>query len=427
VTNGDLGGVGDIDPLVVFRELAEVADEIGHGSSPRQVLSRALELAQRFTGAEAACFIALEPDAGRVVGMTESAAWLEGRRFPLAGSAMATLLDGSDRCRVFDQAETAPSIRLDLSAHGVARVALARIGRGPQVLGAIAVLFADPAIELTPLTRSVLEYIAAGIGALSWLRPDAVPDDVGVVNAVPDRRSNEARDLFLATTSHELRTPLTVVRGYAETLANRWDDIDEEARLTAVRAIRDRTRQLAVLVDRLLLADSSDSTEVAAERTAFDLGAALAAAVRAAPKPVNTKPPVLDLPEHLPWALGDRHSIGTVVTELLTNADKYSPVGGEVTISADANASSVFFRVADRGIGVDPAHLDAVFNRFWQADQGDQRQFGGVGLGLYIIRRLLDRQGGWVSLRPRPGGGTVVEVRLPRAAAPGAGSANHTP
>jgi signal transduction histidine kinase len=229
---------------------------------------------------------------------------------------------------------------------------------------------------------------------------------------------DEGRDLFLATTSHELRTPLTVVKGYADTLANRWDDLADDARRTAVQAIRDRTGQLAALVDRLLLANRSESGAVAMERSPFDLRAALVAAVRAAPHPQNARRPVFDAPDQLPWARGDRTSILTIVNELLTNADKYSPVGGEVRVTAGADASSVYFQVADRGIGVAPQHVDAVFDRFWQADRGDQRRFGGGGLGLYIIRRLLDRQGGWVSLRARDGGGTVVEVRLPRANQP---------
>jgi signal transduction histidine kinase len=232
------------------------------------------------------------------------------------------------------------------------------------------------------------------------------------------RMEEEGRDLFLATTSHELRTPLTVVKGYADTLANHWDDLAEDARRTAVDAIRDRTGQLAALVDRLLLANRSDSGAVAMDRSPFDLRVALATAVRATPRPQNARRAVLDVPEQLPWARGDRASVVTIVNELLANADKYSPVGGEVRVTAGADASSVWFQVADRGIGVDPNDVDRVFDRFWQADRGDQRRFGGVGLGLYIIRRLLDRQGGWVSLRPRERGGTVVEVRLPRANPP---------
>jgi len=482
----------DFDPVEAFNVLIDISEDIGRGSSPRQLLIRTLETTQHFTGADAACFVTVEPNAARVVGTTDTASWLDGRYFPFNGSALANLLAGPDRSRMFDQGDTAPSVQWDLSVHGLHRVALARVS-GARTLGALAIFFADPDATLTGAARAMFEYAAAATGSLALLRPDAVPHQFGIVAAtVPDglavldpdgvvrswnpaahqltglsavdaigrpppfpipgpaqnleiqldcgrwievrsstlgttqprvitfrdvtrpRMEEEGRDLFLATTSHELRTPLTVVKGYADTLANRWDDLDEEARLTAVRAIRDRTGQLASLVDRLLLANRSESGAVAMERAPFDLRAAVIDAVGAAPDPHHTGPPTLDLPGYLPWARGDRASIATIVHELLTNAYKYSPVGGEVRITAGADASSVFFQVADRGIGVAPEHVDAVFDRFWQADRGDQRRFGGVGLGLYIIRRLLDRQGGWVSLRPRPDGGTVVEVRLPR-------------
>lgn len=486
----------DFDPVEVFSVLAELSDQISRGASRRQVLASALEIAQRFTGADATCYVTVEPNAARVIGTTGEASWLDGRYFPFNGSVLAALLAGSERSRMFDQADIAPSLQWDLSGHGLHRVALARVA-GVRSLGAIALFFADPHAELTGGPRTFIEYLAAATGSLAWARPDSVPHQFGAVAAavpdglavldangvvrswnpaaqqvtgltaveaigrtppfaVPDpgqllevqldsgrwlevrssalgstdprvvtfrditapRMEDEGRDLFLATTSHELRTPLTVVKGYADTLANRWDDLDEDARRAAVAAIRDRTAQLADLVDRLLLANRSESGAVAMERNPFDLRAALAALIRAAP---YARRPVLDVPDYLPFARGDRSSISTVVNELLTNADKYSPDGGEVRITAGADASSVYFQVADRGIGVASEHVDAAFDRFWQADRGDQRRFGGVGLGLYIIRRLLDRQGGWVSLRPREGGGTVVEVRLPRADLPSGG------
>ncbi|HEV7708480.1 MAG TPA: ATP-binding protein, partial [Asanoa sp.] len=67
-----------------------------------------------------------------------------------------------------------------------------------------------------------------------------------------------------------------------------------------------------------------------------------------------------------------------------------------------------------RGIGVRPEHVERAFDRFWQAESGDRRRYPGAGLGLYLVRRVIERQNGWVSLRPRDGGGTVAEVRLPR-------------
>jgi signal transduction histidine kinase len=225
----------------------------------------------------------------------------------------------------------------------------------------------------------------------------------------------QEKDLFLATTSHELRTPVTVVKGYADTLLDRWADLGPEERLTAVRVIQQRSTQLADLVERLLLGAKPTDAEAQPVTEAFDL----AEAVREATAGLLDGSPghrlVVALPAGLPPAQGDRISMGTVLAELVSNAAKYSPDGGEITVTGEHDATTVMFRVADHGIGVPPDDVERVFDRFWQAEIGDQRRFGGVGLGLYIVRRLIDRQNGWVALHPRPGGGTVVEVRLPRA------------
>ena len=89
-------------------------------------------------------------------------------------------------------------------------------------------------------------------------------------------------------------------------------------------------------------------------------------------------------------------------------------------ITAGADADTVFIRVLDRGLGIDPGQAERAFERFWRApaqrDPEGHRE--GVGLGLYLVRRLVERQNGWVSLRPRDGGGTIAEVRLARADGP---------
>jgi two-component system phosphate regulon sensor histidine kinase PhoR len=242
-------------------------------------------------------------------------------------------------------------------------------------------------------------------------------DDRRVVtfhDVTESRREEEEQNLFLATASHELRTPLTIVRGYAETLVTRWDQLDEAGRRSAAEVIVARSRQLAALVDRLLSGDHADGNRMPIAQP-FDVRAALLGALAAAPASEDGHQLRTEVPASLPAAVGDPTSVPTIVTELLTNAYKYSPDGGQVEVIAGTDSTAVWFRVADRGIGVPPDQTESVFSRFWQVERGDQRRFGGVGLGLYIIRQLLDRQGGWVSLRPRPGGGSVVEVRLRRA------------
>ena len=98
-----------------------------------------------------------------------------------------------------------------------------------------------------------------------------------------------------------------------------------------------------------------------------------------------------------------------------TRGGQQARQAGIIDIECDFDAATVGLKVSDHGIGVRPEHVERAFERFWQADTGDHRRFGGVGLGLYLVRRIVERQNGWVSLQPRQSGGTVAEVRLPRA------------
>jgi two-component system phosphate regulon sensor histidine kinase PhoR len=228
-------------------------------------------------------------------------------------------------------------------------------------------------------------------------------------------RREQARDLFVAVTSHELRTPVTVIKGYADTLADHWDELPDEGRREAVLRLGQRAGHLAQLLDRLLSAVGDGSALAGpAQSLPFDLAEALRAAVRDLPVELRGTVEV-DIPDDLPKALGERATIATVLSELVTNSVKYADPGRPVELSSLVEGHSVGFRIADRGIGLRPEHVERAFERFWQAESGNHRRYGGVGLGLYLVRRIVERQNGWVSLRPREAGGTVAEVRLPRA------------
>jgi two-component system, OmpR family, phosphate regulon sensor histidine kinase PhoR len=224
----------------------------------------------------------------------------------------------------------------------------------------------------------------------------------------------QARELFVAVTSHELRTPVTVIKGYADTLADHWDELDEASRRDSAERLGQRARELARLVERLLSAVGDGSGLASPVPLPFELTEAVRSAVTELPADTRRRVRVA-LPDVLPKALGERASLATVLAELITNAIKYSPPDAAVELSGVVDVGTVGFRVADGGIGVRPQHVERAFERFWQAESGSERRYGGVGLGLYLVRRIIERQNGWVSLRPRDRGGTVAEVRLPRA------------
>jgi PAS domain S-box-containing protein len=239
----------------------------------------------------------------------------------------------------------------------------------------------------------------------------------------------DAKDLFLATTSHELRTPITVVQGFASTLANRWDKLLDVDRRGAVQTIAERAESLGRLVDQLLLGSRAGANRLTVGDEPFDLARVLldAAAVF---RPLSDKHALItDIPDDLPAAHGDAAATDSIVSQLLENALKYSPDGGAIKISARADpeaaegldeawqgeAGYLVVTVQDEGIGIAAADLERVFDRFVQGDAGDRRRFGGIGLGLYIVRQLARAQGGEVAAARGPGGGTMMTLTLRRA------------
>jgi PAS domain S-box-containing protein len=222
----------------------------------------------------------------------------------------------------------------------------------------------------------------------------------------------EAKDLFLATTSHELRTPITVVQGFASTLASRWDKLPDADRRAAVQTIAERAGSLARLVEQLLLGSRAGADQLVVRNGQFDLAGMLRGATVAFRPLAGQHTLVSDVPDDLPQAYGDPMATDIIIGQLLENAFKYSPEGGTVVVAARQTGGRIEVTVADEGIGIQAADRDRVFERFVQGETGDRRRFGGIGLGLYIVRQLAVAQDGDVAAEGRPGGGTLMRLRL---------------
>jgi PAS domain S-box-containing protein len=225
----------------------------------------------------------------------------------------------------------------------------------------------------------------------------------------------EAKDLFLATTSHELRTPITVVQGFASTLASRWEKLPDPDRRSAVQTIAERAGSLGRLVEQLLLGSRAGAEQLSVSNGPFDLARLLSASASAFRSLSDKHVVTADIPAAMPPAFGDELATDIIVGQLLENAFKYSPEGGTIAVRADVSAGQIEVSVADEGIGIAPGDHERIFERFVQGDTGDRRRFGGIGLGLYIGRRLARAQGGELTAASRPEGGTVMLLRLRRA------------
>jgi PAS domain S-box-containing protein len=230
----------------------------------------------------------------------------------------------------------------------------------------------------------------------------------------------EAKDLFLATTSHELRTPITVVQGFASTLASRWDQLADAERRAAVQTIAERAGSLGRLVEQLLLGSRAGADQLPVSNGAFDLGAVLRGAAVAF-RPLSDKHAIVtDIPDGLPAAIGDTMATDVIIGQLLENAFKYSPEGGTITVRAAVSGDWLEVTVEDEGIGIADGDHERIFDRFFQGETGDRRRFGGVGIGLFIVRRLAQAQHGEVTASSRPSGGASLCLRLrPATGSPG--------
>ena len=233
------------------------------------------------------------------------------------------------------------------------------------------------------------------------------------------RALDEAKDLFLATTSHELRTPLTAVKGYVHMLQRRWEVLDDPTRLEALATIAERTEALVTLTNHLLLGARAVASRQSAARVAFDLPGAVASAASAFTEMSGrheVRVTVSDMPMQ---ALGDPANVAQIVAQLVENAVKYSPLGGAVEVRVRRDRGYAVVEVADEGIGLPEGDEKSLFAPFFQAGDTDTREFGGVGLGLYIVQQLVEAMDGSVFARNREGGtGAAVGFTVPLTGEP---------
>jgi signal transduction histidine kinase/ActR/RegA family two-component response regulator len=225
--------------------------------------------------------------------------------------------------------------------------------------------------------------------------------------------ANRLKDEFLATLSHELRTPLGSILGWATML--RQGRLAKQQQERALDVIERNARSLAELVDDLLEVSRIVTGKLHLDPRIVDIAPSIEAALDAVRPMADAKGVVLEWrPRSLGRVFGDPDRIQQVAWNLLSNAIKFTPSGGRVVAVLDEEHREVVLTVADTGIGIAPAFLPHVFERFRQADSSTARRHGGMGLGLAIVRHLVEAQGGTVSVESAgEGAGAAFTVRLP--------------
>ncbi len=226
-------------------------------------------------------------------------------------------------------------------------------------------------------------------------------------------QANRLKDEFLATLSHELRTPLNAILGWIRIV--RSADIPPKTRTRALESIERNAGLQARLIEDLLEVSRIVTGKLHLQTTRTDLAAIVDAAVEIVQAAATAKNIAITTTiEHRPaMTNGDPDRLQQVIWNLLSNAVKFTPPGGRIAVQLGRD-NGYLLTVTDNGLGIDPAMLPQMFQPFRQIDASPTREQGGLGLGLAIVRQLVELHGGTVSARSQGvGTGATFEVRLP--------------
>lgn len=231
------------------------------------------------------------------------------------------------------------------------------------------------------------------------------------------RASEALRRRLLSDIAHELRTPVATLDAYLEGLEDGVTELDAQT----IAVLRSQGARLTHLAEDLTAVSKAESGETRlvrrrAEPRLLLVAAATAARVAAESAAITV---AVDAPGRLPLIDVDHQRMAQVLGNLIDNAIRHTPAGGHVTLRASHDQDAVVLEVEDTGSGIAAEHLPFVFERFYRADQARDRDHGGSGIGLAIVKALVEAHGGTIAARsPGAGQGSVFEIRLPHAGPP---------
>jgi PAS domain S-box-containing protein len=234
------------------------------------------------------------------------------------------------------------------------------------------------------------------------------------------REEEEMKSTFTSIISHELKTPVALIKGYAQTLARPDAQWDAETARQSLQIIEEEADRLEALINNLLDVSRIQAGGLHLDFDDVDLQALIRKVVDAYRLQTDQHQIELDFPQELPLVRGDEERLRQVLTNLVGNAIKYSPAGGNIRIGGwlEANADvpggqRVVLFVADEGIGIPPQELDKIFERFYRVDSTLRRSTAGTGLGLYLAKSIVEAHAGQIWARSEPNKGTTFFIALP--------------
>jgi PAS domain S-box-containing protein len=264
--------------------------------------------------------------------------------------------------------------------------------------------------DISLLTRDG-RLVAVSITASPVLDDQGVV--VGGVDIVRDvsyeHEVDELKSSLISTVSHELRTPLTMIQGFSELLLAR--ELGEEQSRRALEQINTSAERLSRLINDLLTVSRLDSGRLEIRPEPVDLGAVL----QEISTPFRTGREIHSDIDGVPQVRADRDRLVQILTNLVSNAVKYSPPDAPISVTATRKGTTVEVAVQDRGIGMTDEEVKRLFEKFYRVDRPQVRDVGGTGLGLYITKNLVELHGGEMRVESEPGAGSTFTFSLPLA------------
>ena len=285
-----------------------------------------------------------------------------------------------------------------------------RLGR--EVIGVLATAHTRPG----PASRDDVAFLEAFADRAATIAVRARAYDQERESAEQLAHLDRQKGEFLSLVSHELRTPLTAVKGFVDTVLVHWDAIPEDRQRELLDRASTNADELNRLVGQLLDFSRLDAQSVRIDRQPIAVADVVVSVVRDLAGVLAEHQVVIDAPHGIS-VLADPAAFADVLTNLLTNAAKFSPAGTPITVRAELNGVDAVVSVADSGVGIAAPEQERVFDRFYQSPSNVASQRG-TGIGLTIAKRFTELQGGRIGLESEPGLGSTFFVSLPAATAP---------
>ena len=333
-----------------------------------------------------------------------------GSRRPVDGSVLETVLAGELVYREDMTESRRHPEESELVALGLRARLAAPLLSGPRAIGMLALVRAEPRsftqeeIELVSLLGRL---VATGVQNIR-----AYEAERSTVEEL--RRLSALRADFVSLVSHELRSPMASVIGSARTLQERWRELSPEQRESFLALIADETTRLASLIGDVLDTSRIEAGTFSYSFRPVAVGELVRETVAAAQVGQDEVRIVATVRDPIPPVRADAERLRQVLTNLVDNAVKYSPAGGEVRVSAYTRDRRVVVDVTDAGPGIAREHRKLIFEKFGRAKTDGGKP--GTGLGLFIARSIVEAHGGTLDVRSTTGRGATFTVELPAEA-----------